>query len=60
MPNIKQIEATIPYATFNSMVMVFNLNNQDDMDALIQNLIEQALDEQAEIDHMGEYYELTN
>lgn len=53
----KKLTATIPYITFNSMVGVFDLNNQDDLDALIQNLIEQALDEQLEINQIGEYYE---
>ena len=56
MSNIKQIQATIPYRTFNSMVMNFEINNQEDMDALIQNLIEQALDQQ-EDSFYGEYYE---
>jgi hypothetical protein len=55
--NLKQVTATIPYTTFNAMVGVFDLNNQDDMDALIHNLIEQALDEQLEINTMDEYYE---
>ena len=55
--NLKQVTATIPYTTFNAMVGVFDLNNQDDMDALIQNLIEEALDEQLEINHIGEYYD---
>lgn len=45
----KEITATIPYTTFNAMVNVFELNCQDDLDSLIQNLIDQALDEQLEI-----------
>ena len=55
--HIKEITATIPYVTFNAMVGVFDLNCQDDLDALIQNLIEEALDEQLEINQIGEYYE---
>ena len=53
----KKISATIPYITFNAMVGVFDLNNQDDMDALIQNLIEEALDEQLEINQTEEYHD---
>jgi len=53
----KKITVTIPYISFNAMVGVFDLNNQDDLDSLIQNLIEQALDEQLEINPVGEYYE---
>jgi hypothetical protein len=55
--DIKKITATIPYKTYRAMIGVFDLNCQDDLDALIQNLIEQALDEQLEINQIGEYYE---
>jgi len=55
--NIKQLTATIPYTTYNSMVMTFDLMNQDDVDALIQNLIEQALDKQLEKNQIEEYYD---
>jgi hypothetical protein len=55
--DIKEITATIPYTTYRAMIGVFDLNCQDDLDALIQNLIEQALDEQLEINQIGEYYE---
>jgi hypothetical protein len=55
--DIKVITATIPYKTYRAMIGVFDLNCQDDLDALIQNLIEQALDEQLEINQIGEYYE---
>ena len=47
--DIKEITATIPYKTYRAMIGVFDLNSQDDLDALIQNLIEQALDEQFDI-----------
>ena len=53
----KKISATIPYKTFNAIVGVFDLNCQEDLDALIQNLIEEALDEQLEIDQIGDYYD---
>jgi len=55
--DIKKITATIPYKTYRAMIGVFDLNSQDDLDALIQNLIEEALDEQLEINQIGEYYE---
>ncbi len=57
IPHTKEITVTIPYTTYRAMVGVFDLNSQDDLDALIQNLIEQALDEQLEINQIGEYYE---
>lgn len=49
MSNTKQIQVTIPHKTYKAMVAVFNLNNKDDLDKLVQNLVDDELHRQLEI-----------
>ena len=58
MSNIKQIQATISYKTFNDMVWEFELDNQDELDNFIEMLITKELNklrENASIaEHLGQ------
>jgi len=57
IPHTIEITVTIPYTTFNALVGIFDLNNQDDLDQCITSFIEAELDNQLEINTMDEYYE---
>ena len=41
--NTKELTVTIPYDVFNDVVIAFDLNNQDEMDACITSFIEEKL-----------------
>ena len=52
-----EMTVTVPYTLFNDLVMKFELNCQDDLDACITSFIEAELDKQTELDTMAQYYE---
>ena len=53
--NIKHIQATISYKTFNDMVWEFELDGQDELDNFIEHLITKELDHLRENASIAEY-----